>query len=143
MQMSQSPVQILSDCFGQAMWDLFSDIVFEDYYDSDDEDASEDDEDLGSISRRPDTRDIEVLSMFAQKWPSTYLGFSGIGKEEKTIAYTVVLGCSSTDEACVFFGGKFAYKVFKPNDLFSEDLSNREMKNVDDADVYGEKVFKH
>ena len=134
MQMSQNPIQILSDCFGQSMWDLFSDIVFEK------KNLTNDDK-IEMDSRRPDTRDIEVMSMFAQEWESTFLGFSGLGSDEKTVAYTVILGCSATDEACVFFGGKFAYKVYKPNDTFLEDLSNREMKSIEGAYIYGEKVI--
>ena len=135
MQMSQNPIQILSDCFGQAMWDLFSDIKYQiSAYENDDSEEQFD-------NRRPDTRDIEVMSMFAQEWNSTFLGFSGLGSEERTIAYTIVLGCSVTEEACVFFGGKFAYKVCKPNDIFLEDLSNREMKSIQDCHVYGENVI--
>ncbi len=70
---------------------------------------------------REDHCDIVV---FPQTWGSTALGFGGIGGKAMTTAYTVVV-TGPRGDACIYFGGTFAYHVDKPNHAFREALNNR------------------
>lgn len=75
---------------------------------------------------RPREDHCEIFH-FQQCWPSTSLGFGGIGGQAFTNAYTtVVLG--PMGDACVYFSGRFAYQVARPNKHFLADLSNHQMK---------------
>lgn len=74
--------------------------------------------------RRPRIDEVEVYT-FPQTWGSTALGFGGIGGSAMTTAYTVVV--LRYPQACVYFGGRLAYKIAKPNQIFYEDLRNFNM----------------
>lgn len=80
----------------------------------------------GTRPRRPHAGEIEVYS-FPQEWSSTALGFGGIGGQAFTTATTVVVACR--DEACVYFGGSFAYKIagWRRSEAFSRDLAGHAM----------------
>lgn len=67
------------------------------------------------VKRRPYFYDVEIYS-FPQTWSSTALGFGGIGGQAITSAQTTVVICGN--EACVYFGGRFAYKVENTKDEF-------------------------
>jgi hypothetical protein len=84
----------------------------------------------GEYSRRPTIREIEVHS-FPQTWSSTALGFGGIGGQAFTTAQTVVVICGR--EACVYFGGAFAYKIKKIDTIFYDDIRAFEMSAVSGA----------
>jgi hypothetical protein len=89
---------------------------------------------LISKTRRPDLREIQVIAMFPQIWGSTALGFGGVGGASMTTAYTIVLECNS--EIAVYFGGRHAYTVQKPNNQFWDDVDAGKMKPVPEAAVY-------
>ncbi len=85
-------------------------------------------------TRRPMSYEVEVFAMFAQTWGSTALGFGGIGGASMTPAYTIII--EFRGEYCVYFAGRFAYKVTRPNNLFFEDIKNQRMKDVKNASSY-------
>lgn len=68
--------------------------------------------------------------MFPQIWGSTSLGFGGIGGQAMTSAYTTVIVDDYYGWCGVFFGEILAYTVFNPNQMFYEDLHNRQMESV-------------
>jgi hypothetical protein len=86
-------------------------------------------EQRGTRPRRPYPNELEIYS-FPQQWPSSALGFGGIGGQAFTTATTVVVLCH--DEACVYFGGRFAYKVVgcRRQEVFQNDLRRHAMAAV-------------
>ena len=83
--------------------------------------------------------------MFSQVWGSTSLGFNTIGGQALTKAYTVIVHEIYANIALVFFEEEFAYLIKNPNELFKEDLENRNMKAVYEAFKYNNtdpKVYK-
>lgn len=76
-------------------------------------------------TRRPYINEVEVYS-FPQTWGSTALGFGGIGGQAMTTALTVVV--ISGVQACVYFGGTFAYRIDEINEAFSSDLRRFSLK---------------
>ena len=87
-------------------------------------------------TRRPHENDMWVEAMFPQTWGSTALGFGGIGGAAMTDAYVVVIRVYHASQYMVYFGGRFAYSVIKPNDLFFEDMKNKCMKDVRNSGQY-------
>lgn len=85
--------------------------------------------------RRPRRDEIEVVAMFPQMWGSTALGFGGVGGQAMTTAYTVILTIGR-GEHLVYFGGRFAYEVTRPNSQFSQDVMSKNMKKVRESDKY-------
>lgn len=83
----------------------------------------------GTRTRRPYAHEVEVYS-FDQTWGSTALGFPGIGGSAMTRATTVVV--AGPDEACVYFGGQFAYRV---KGWRNSEAFNRDMRAYNVADV--------
>lgn len=81
----------------------------------------------GEYSRRPNEREIEVYS-FPQQRSSTALGFGGVGGQAFTTALTVVV--MEGREACVYFGGSFAYKIKKYGQTFFKDMKDHNMHEV-------------
>lgn len=78
--------------------------------------------------RRPSTRDVEI-TMFAESWGSTALGYGGMGGSAITPAYTVIVECGQVSEACVYWGcGRLGVKL----DLTDRDQSRalREAKSI-------------
>ena len=82
--------------------------------------------------------DIEVHAMFSQTWSSTALGFGGLGGQAMTDAYTIVLRSSLLGEYCVYFGGRFAYTIKRPNQKFFEDTANGRLAPVREKSQYSE-----
>ena len=124
-----SPISDLHVALAHAAYEGFSPIEYEDrdwgHYHKTKEDKRI------KKSRRPADYDIEVFAMFVQTWGSTALGFGGIGGQAITSAYVIVLECMG--EFCVYFGGRFAYKVSKPTDEFYKDVVGRRMADVNSA----------
>lgn len=79
-------------------------------------------------TRRPTPHDCDVV-MFSQTWPSTALGFGGIGGQAFTNAYTVIVSCDRAAASAVYFGGRFAYLVehHRQNAAYRQDVANQSM----------------
>lgn len=73
---------------------------------------------------------IPDLFKKAWYWSSTALGFGGLGGQAFTDAYTIVLRSALDGSYCVYFGGRFAYRVNRPNELFFEDVKRMRMEEV-------------
>jgi hypothetical protein len=72
--------------------------------------ALDDPEAVEMAERRPRYGEVEV-TMFPEMWSSTALGYEGIGGAAMTPAYTVIIICWKTMEACVYWGGsRLGYK---------------------------------
>lgn len=71
--------------------------------------------------------DISVYSMFVQTWSSTALGFGGIGGQAFTSAYVCVLESSLNGQYAVYFSGRLAYVIKRPNEKFAFDVAGHRM----------------
>ena len=83
--------------------------------------------------------DFSVEAMFPQTWASTALGFGGLGGAAMTTAYTIILKSDYGLGYCVYFQGRFAYRIDQPNDRFFQDINNKQMACVKDAENYYQK----
>lgn len=87
------------------------------------------------IDYRADIDDF-YLETFQQVWPSTALGFPGLGGQKITTATTYVLvPVLSSQKYHVYFAGEYAYSAYY-SDAFAEDLKNRNMASVLHSDKY-------
>ena len=74
--------------------------------------------------------------LFEQTWPSTALGFPGMGGSAMTKAWTIVMLPTAPDiPALVYFGGQFAYEA-DMNEEFQRDLANGRLENVMNSGKY-------
>lgn len=81
-------------------------------------------------------KDVELIAeVFPQTWASTALGFSGVGGQAMTTAYTTVFIDWLKNIAIIFFDSRLAYLVEDWNNKFLEDLKNRELLSVERAMV--------
>jgi hypothetical protein len=78
-------------------------------------------------TRRHSFYDLTVCAMFPQTWGSTALGFGGIGGQAITSAYVCIIESNLLGQFAVYFGGRFAYVIERPNDKFWEDRSSQRM----------------
>jgi hypothetical protein len=78
-------------------------------------------------SRKHSFYDLAVYSMFPQTWSSTALGFGGIGGQAITSAYVCIIESNLVGGYAVYFGGRFAYVINRPNEKFIEDLQRHRM----------------
>jgi hypothetical protein len=78
-------------------------------------------------SRKHTFYDLTVYSMFPQTWGSTALGFGGIGGQAITSAYVCVIESNLVGGYAVYFGGRLAYVIDRPNEKFIEDISKQRM----------------
>jgi hypothetical protein len=87
----------------------------------------------GPLILRPREADLEVIH-FRQIWGTTALGFLHKGQSRMTAAYTTVI----TDKRswCVYFDGRLAYLLRRPNAKFFEDLSNRVLRPIKYQNYY-------
>ena len=76
------------------------------------------------------------MNMFLQIWGSTALGFSGIGGQAMTSAYTTVVTDAYSGWCGVFFGNTLAYKIKDPNKKFYEDIHANQMRPVYEKSIY-------
>lgn len=124
-----SAIDALHQALAHAAYQALSDIRYEDrdwaHFNKTKEDRRI------QKTRRPTDYDMEVVTMFAQTWSSTALGFGGIGGQAFTSAYVVVIECLS--EFAVYFGGRHAYTIERPNERFFEDIAKRRMADVSGA----------
>ena len=78
-------------------------------------------------SRKHSMYDLTVAAMFVQTWSSTALGFGGIGGQAITSAYVCVIESNLLGQFAVYFGGRLAYVIERPNSKFMEDISCQRM----------------
>lgn len=84
-------------------------------------------------SSRHSEYNIAILAMFSQTWSSTALGFGGMGGQAITSAYVIVLKSNQGAGYCVYFGGRFAYRIEEPNAHFYRDIREHQMADVAEA----------
>ncbi len=82
---------------------------------------------------RPLEKDVEIIQ-FRQIWNSTALGFDMRGKPGMTAAYTTIV--TDRKSYAVYFNGRKAYVLSKPNQKFFEDLDRRVLRPVKNLDYY-------
>jgi hypothetical protein len=78
-------------------------------------------------TRKHSFYDLTVYAMFAQSWGSTALGFGGIGGQAITSAYVCVIESNLVGGYAVYFGGRLAYVIDRPNVLFIEHIHRQRM----------------
>jgi hypothetical protein len=71
--------------------------------------------------------DLTVYAMFPQSWGSTALGFGGIGGQAITSAYVCVIESNLVGGYAVYFGGRLAYVINRPNEKFMTDIAGHRM----------------
>lgn len=114
--MDNNPVPVLSTCYLSAIM-----------------------RDVQAVNPQVRLNTVQLVAMFVQTWPSTSLGFNGIGGQAFTEAYTTVIGCFNSRTFCVYFGGRLAYSLVNPTALFYEDLERRDLAPVSRAGAYRRK----
>lgn len=134
---SNDPINKLHNALAHAQYEGFPEFEYEDrdweHYRKTKEDKRI------KKSRKHSSYDIIVFAMFTQTWGSTALGFGGLGGQAMTSDYVVILE-SEQAGYCVYFGGRFAYRIAKPNEQFLEDvIINRRMADVSVAKTRYEK----
>lgn len=84
---------------------------------------------------------VELVNMFPQTWPDTAGGFSRPGiiagqafTTEITTVMKVFVHDTKEEYFGVFFGNKPAYIVSNANEVFFEDLRNRQLKSKYEAE---------
>lgn len=129
-----NPLEALSQSLAHAQYEGFGEVEYED---RDWEHYRKTKEDLRvKKTRKHSAYDISVYAMFPQTWSSTALGFGGIGGQAMTPAYTVIVESNHTGEYCVYFGGRFAYRVKRLNQKFRDDVARQYMSAVSGAHKY-------
>jgi hypothetical protein len=78
-------------------------------------------------SRKHSFYDLTVYSMFPQTWGSTALGFGGAGGQAISSAYVCVIESNLVGGYAVYFGGRLAYVIDRPNVLFIEHIARQRM----------------
>jgi hypothetical protein len=78
-------------------------------------------------SRKHSLYDLTVYNMFPQTWSSTALGFGGIGGQAITSAYVCIIESDLVGGFAVYFGGRPAYVINRPNEKFIEDIERHRM----------------
>lgn len=73
--------------------------------------------------------EVEVYSG-PQGWGDTTCGFGGYGGQMITGAQSVVVINDWNGNARVYHGGRFAYQVNRPNELFWRDLANWKLRGA-------------
>lgn len=129
-----NPLEALARSLAHAEYEGFGEVEYEDrdweHYRKTKEDRRI------KKTRKHTAHDISVYAMFQQTWGSTALGFGGIGGQAITPAYTVIVESNYTGEYCVYFGGRFAYRIKKPSQRFREDVVKMNMVPFGEEHTY-------
>lgn len=139
MNLIDTPIETLSECIYDAQHVNLSVIHYEvkKWHESKvrGEDVFE------HKTRNPQKGEFAVVAMFPQMWGSTALGFDGIGGAAMTTAYTVVIQAQHgySREVLVYFGGRFAYRISEPNEIFWEDVNTQNVASICDCVKYESK----
>jgi hypothetical protein len=129
-----NPIQSLAQALAHAQYEGFPEY---EYQDRDWEHYHKTKEDKRITKRsRHSPRDLIVHAMFPQTWSSTALGFGGVGGQAITSAYTVIIESEQGLGFCVYFGGRLAYRIQKPNDHFYGDIIHQRMAQVSESSKY-------
>ena len=129
-----NPIQSLAQALAHAQYEGFPEYEYQDrdweHYRSTKEDRR--------ITKRAKHRpsDLIVHTMFSQSWSSTALGFGGLGGQAITPAYTVIIESEHGLGFCVYFNGRLAYRIQKPNDHFYGDIIHQRMAQVSESSKY-------
>ena len=148
-----NPIEILASCLAHAAYEAFPEYKYRDrnwdkyrkWHDEVFNKLSQDEKKkLYDEERRtnvhmgpPDTTveksrkhtfyDLTVYSMFPQTWGSTALGFGGAGGQAISSAYVCVIESNLVGGYAVYFGGRLAYVIDRPNELFIEHIARQRM----------------
>jgi hypothetical protein len=96
-------------------------------------------QDLPSRLKDPSNMKNMKMKMFEQMWGSSTLGFSGVGMDVMTNAWTFVFWHPyNKEDAVVYFGGKYAYTV-PLNENVRKDINREWMRSVSESKHYLEK----
>jgi hypothetical protein len=127
--MNENPIATLSKCVAHAVYEGFPEFEYQDR-----------DWSMGyqpgvepvyvTKKRKHIDYEVGVYAMFSQTWGSTALGFGGIGGQAITDSYTVVIESLQISGFCVYFGGRFAYRIDKPNAQFWTDIQEQNLSPV-------------
>lgn len=82
--------------------------------------------------RKVEKRDLKRIFVFEQTWGGTALGFGGLNCNVITKAYVVCIEGPAMD-FLVYFGGRLAYHIEKPNQAFFEDVKKYQMVDTKDG----------
>jgi hypothetical protein len=132
-----NPIQALSMALAHAQYEGFPEYEYQDRDWEHYRNTKEDKRITKHSRHRPS--DCIVYAMFAQSWSSTALGFGGLGGQAITTAYTVIIESEHGMGYCVYFGGRFAYRIERPSDHFYNDIHTHRMAQVSESKKY-EKV---
>lgn len=126
-----TPIDVLHNSLAHACYEGFPLITYQDRdWSSSDRDARV------TKTRKHSVHDVSIIAMFPQTWSTTALGFGGLGGNAITTAYTTILQSNWGEGCCVYFSGRFAYRVARPNHLFYEHVANHCLAMVKDAAQY-------
>jgi len=144
-----NPIQDLAFAYHDAMFNRFSDIVYQDrdwnkyrkWRDAQSKEELADaykterasgitmhQESLVTKHKRPTTYETKLAAMFQQTWSSGALGFGGIAGQAVTPAYSIVIECNG--EYAVYFGSQFAYLVKGSKQAFFDDIRAMQLAPV-------------
>jgi hypothetical protein len=126
---ASNPIETLSQCMAHAVYEGFPEF---EYQDRDWSQGFQPGVEATYITkkRKHTAYDVVVYAMFPQTWGSTALGFGGLGGQAITDAYTVVLHSHQGGGYCVYFGGRFAYRIVRPCDKFWDDIRTQSLNGV-------------
>ena len=91
------------------------------------------DEEIPIAERRPYIEEL-IIHHFIQTWPSTALGFGGMGGSAMTSAYTTVVICKNN--AAIYFDGRLAYVIESFIHTLIIDMKALNIKSVSEQDYY-------
>lgn len=74
---------------------------------------------------------VALTGMFIQEWDTPALGFLGVAAAKTVHAYTTVFTELDANKfkSYVYFDGRFAYAVNSPNEMFSKDVIEQNVKS--------------
>jgi hypothetical protein len=126
---ASNPIETLSQCMAHAVYEGFPEFEYQD------RDWSQGfkpgvEPTFITKQRKHTAYDVGVYAMFPQTWGSTALGFGGLGGQAITEAYTVVLHSHQGAGYCVYFGGRFAYRIVRPYGKFWDDIQTQSLNGV-------------
>jgi hypothetical protein len=139
MSNATNPIETLAGCMADAAYSAFPEYKYQDrnwaMHDKwratlsreEMKTAVAPDECFVEKTRKHSFYDLTVYSMFPQTWGSTALGFGGIGGQAITSAYVCVIESNLVGGYAVYFGGRLAYVINRPNEKFIEDIERHRM----------------